>query len=176
MKKPLYLNFLLLIYLGLLEISHKPNPVKALIPNINEPNPLELESISINIGKTAIQLIQFGQNNEAIKLLKLAVKLNPKEHSIWITLAEAQIRSNKNKEAIFSLNQAIELQPKKESIYFTKGSVYMNLNNPQKAIISIKKGLSINNNTERGYFQLGNAQIMLKNYKYVFSFLLITRY
>ena len=165
MKKLSYLIYLSLICLGLLEISHQLNPVKALIPKINEPNTQEFESMSISIGKTAIQLIQFGQNNEAIKLLQLAVKLNPKEHNLWITLAEAQIRTDKNKEAISSLNKAIELQPKKESIYFTKGSVYMNLNNPEKAIISIKKGLSINNNNERGYFQLGNAQIMLKNYK-----------
>ena len=34
---------------------------------INEPNQQELESTAIQIGKTAIQLIKFGQNKEAIK-------------------------------------------------------------------------------------------------------------
>ena len=85
---------------------------KAFIPVINEPNLDELKYTSIEIGKTAIQLIQFGQNDEAIKLLKLAVKLNPKEIDLWITLAEAQIRSNKQYEALSSLNKVIKLKPK----------------------------------------------------------------
>ena len=85
---------------------------KAFIPTINEPTQEELKSTSIQIGKTAIQLIKFGQNNEAIKLLKLAVKLNPTETELWLTLAEAQIRSDKKKEALIS---AIGL-PKQASI------------------------------------------------------------
>ena len=138
---------------------------KAFLPIINEPNQQEFKSTSIEIGQTAVQLIQYGQNKEAIKLLNLAIQLNPKETNLWLSLAEAQIRSNKKYQALSSLNKAIQLKPKEENIYFTKASIYMDLNDPKKAKVSIKKGLSINNNNERGYFQLGNAQIMLKNYK-----------
>lgn len=136
----------------------------AFIPTINEPNHDELKSTSINIGKTAIQLIQYGQNDEAIKLLRLAVKLNPKEIDLWTTLAEAQVRSNKNLQALSSFKQAIKLGPNEQSIYFRQASVYMNLNDPKKARISIKKGLSIDKNNAKGYFQLGNAEILLNNY------------
>ena len=38
------------------------NKSSAFFPKINEPNQKELESTAIQIGKTAIQLIQFGQN------------------------------------------------------------------------------------------------------------------
>ena len=137
----------------------------AFFPRINEPNKHELESTSIQIGKTAIQLIKFGQNNEAIKLLKLAVKLNPNEKELWTGLAEAQVRENKHYEALSSLNKAITLNPKDENVYFSKGSIFMYLNNPEKAKSSIKKGLSINKNNERGYFQLGNTEILLNNYE-----------
>ena len=137
----------------------------AFFPRINEPSTHELESTSIQIGKTAIQLIQFGQNNEAIKLLKLAVKLNPKEKELWTSLAEAQVRANKNYEALSSLNKAIILKPTDENLYFSKAYIYINLNSPQKAKSSIEKGLLINKNNERGYFQLGNTEIMLNNYK-----------
>ena len=137
----------------------------AFFPRINEPSKHELESTSIQIGKTAIQLIQFGQNNEAIKLLELAVKLNPKENALWSSLAESQVRANRNDEALSSLNEAIKLKPEDEKLYFSKASIYINLKNPQKAKTSIKKGLSINENNERGYFQLGNTEIMLNNYK-----------
>jgi len=137
----------------------------AFIPTINEPNQQEFESTSIQIAKTAIQLIQFGENSQAIKLLNLAVKLNPKDKDLWISLAEAQVRSNKKDQAILSLNNAIKLKPKEQSIYFKQGSIYMDLKNPKKAKSSIEKGLSINKNNENGYFQLGNAEIMLNNYK-----------
>ena len=136
----------------------------AFFPKINEPNQEELESTAIQIGKTAIQLIKFGQNEEAIKLLKLAVKLHPNEIDLWTSLAEAQIRLNQNYQALKSLNQAIKLNPKEQSIFLRKAYIYINLNNPKKAKISIKKGLSINKNNERAYFQLGNAEIMLNNY------------
>ena len=137
----------------------------AFFPKINEPSKQELESTAIKIGNTAIQLIQFGQNEEAINLLKLAVKLHPNEINLWTTLAEAQDRSNLNFEALSSLNQAIKLRPNEQSIYFRQASIFMNLNDPKKAKVSIKKGLSININNERGLFQLGNAEIMLNNYK-----------
>jgi len=162
MEKQIY-KFIL--FLTLLEFFTISKSSYAFIPKINEPNQEELKSTSVQIGKTAIQLIQFGQNDEAIKLLRLAIKLNPKEVELWTGLAEAQIRSDRNYEALSSLNQAIKLRPNEQKIYLSQGSIYMSLNDPKKAKISIKKGLLINKNSERGYFQLGNAEIMLNNYK-----------
>ncbi len=155
----------LILYLCILEFFLINKSSNSLVPTINEPSQQELKSTSIQIGKTAIQLIQFGQNEEAIKLLKLAIKLNPKEKDIWISLAEAQIRSNKKYQALSSLNEAIKLKPNDKDIYFQIASIYMDLNNPKEAKIFIKKGLLVNKNDERGYFQLGNAEIMLNNYK-----------
>ncbi len=144
----------------------KPNSSKAFFPTINEPNTQELKANSIEIKRTAIQLLQLGQNADAANLLKLATQLNPHEEILWIGLAEAQIKSNKNIEAIKSLNNAIQINPNNANSYFTKASIYMNSKNPKNAIKDIKKALSINNNSERGYFQLGNAEIMLKNYAF----------
>ena len=155
--------FKVLIYLVLFE-SFLIDKSAAFFPQINEPNQQELKSTAKQIEKTAIQLIELNQNEEAIRLLKLAVKLNPKEISLWISLAEAQYRIDKSYEALESLTQATELRSDEPSIYFRQASIYMNLNDPNKAKILIKKGLSINKNDERGYFQLGNAEIMLNNY------------
>ncbi len=165
MKKIIRTTYQLILSLSLFECFLISKSSNAFFPKINEPNQQELEFTSLQIGKTAIQLIQFGENNEAIKLLKLAIKLNPKEKDLWISLAEGQVRSNQKDEALFSLNEAIKLQPKEEDLYFTKASIHMDLYDPKKAKISIKKGLSINNNSEKGYFQLGNAEIMLNNYE-----------
>ncbi len=133
--------FKFILSLTLFELFTVTKSSYAFFPKINEPNQQELESTSIQIGNTAIQLIQFGQNDEAIKLLKLAVKLNPKEVDLWISLAETQLRSKKNYKALSSFNQAIKLKPNEQSIYFRKASIYMSLNDPEKAKLSIKKGL-----------------------------------
>ena len=164
MKKRIPEIYKFIICLSLFECFFIAQSINAFFPKINEPNQEELKSTSLQIGKTALQLIQFGQNNEAIKLLKLAIKLNPKEVELWTSLAEAQIRSNRNLEALSSLNEAIKLRPNEQRIYLSQASIYMSLNDPKKAKISIKKGLLINKNNERGYFQLGNAEIMLNNY------------
>ena len=165
MKKRIPNIYKFIIFLSIFECFLTTKSINAFFPKINEPNQEELKSTSVQIGKTAIQLIQFGQNDEAIKLLRLAIKLNPKEVELWTSLAEAQIRSDRNYEALSSLNQAIKLRPNEQKIYLSQGSIYMSLNDPKKAKISIKKGLLINKNSERGYFQLGNAEIMLNNYK-----------
>ena len=165
MKKRIPNIYKFIICLSIFECFLITKSINAFFPKINEPNQEELKSTSVQIAKTAIQLIQFGQNDEAIKLLRLAIKLNPKEVELWTGLAEAQIRSDRNYEALSSLNQAIKLRPNEQKIYLSQGSIYMSLNDPKKAKISIKKGLLINKNSERGYFQLGNAEIMLNNYK-----------
>ncbi len=165
MKKQITKIYKFILCLGLIESSLIISPSNAFFPIINEPNYEELKSTSIQIGKTAIQLIQLGQNEEAIKLLKLAIQLNPQEKDLWVSLSEANLRSNRNLEALSALNKAIKLKPKEESLYFRLAYIYIELNNLQNAKKSIIEGLSINKNNERGFFQLGNVEIMLNNYK-----------
>ena len=143
-----------ILYLSLVESCFITKSSNAFFPKINEPNQQELKSTAIQIGKTAIQLIQFGQYHEAIKLLRLAVKLNPNEIDLWRSLGEGQIRANKNYEALSSFNKAIELKPKEHTLYLRKSSIYMNLNDPKKAKVSIKKSLSINKKKCKGIFSV----------------------
>ena len=165
MKKIIPKIYHFLFILAILDYFFIHRSSNAFFPRINEPSQQELKSTSIQIGRTAIQLIQFGQNKDAIKFLRLALKLNPKESDLWLSLAEAEIRDGDKYKALLSLDRAIELKPKEDSIYFTKASIYIDLNDPKKAKFYIKKGLSINQNNEKGYFQLGNTEIMLNNYK-----------
>ena len=165
MKKIIIKIYQFIFFLNLFEFFLMTSSSEAFIPTLNEPNQKELKSSSIQIGKTAIQLMRFGKDEEAIKLFKLAVTLNPKEISLWVNLAEAQIRLNRKYQALLSINKAIKIKPNEQNLYFTKGAIYMDLDDPKKAKILIKKGLSIDKDNERGYFQLGNSEIMLKNYK-----------
>jgi len=156
--------FKYLLSLSLIETFFIPNSSIAFFPRINEPNQEEFEFTSMQIGKAAMQLIQFGQYKEAINILKLALKLNPKEETLWIALADAQFKSKDSDSALLSLNKVLVINPKNASIYFTKGSIYMNSKNLEKAIFMLNQGLLLDNKNETGYFQLGNAYIMLKEY------------
>ena len=157
--------FKYLLSLSLIEIFFITNTSIAFFPRINEPNQEEFEFTSMQIGKAAMQLIQFGQYKEAINILKLALKLNPKEETLWMALAEAQYKSKDSEKALSSLDKVLVINPNNASIYFTKGSIYMNSKRLENAILMINQGLLLDNKNETGYFQLGNAYIMLKEYK-----------
>ena len=157
--------FKFLLGVRLIKTFFVPNSSIAFFPRINEPNQQEFESTSRLIEKTAIQLIQFGQYKEAIKILKLALKLNPTEETLWTALADAQFKSKDSNNALLSLDKVLVINPKNASIYFAKGSIYMNSKNLENAILMLNQGLSLDNKNETGYFQLGNAYIMLKEYK-----------
>lgn len=156
--------FKYLLSLSLIETFFITNSSIAFFPRINEPNKQELKYTSIQIGETAKQLIQFGQYKEAIKILNLALQLNPKEENLWMALAEAQFKAKDSKKALLSLDKALVINPKNASIYFTKGSIYMNSKHLENAISMLNQGLLLDNKNETGYFQLGNAYIMLKEY------------
>ncbi len=156
--------FKYLIALSLIEAFFVTTSSIAFFPRINEPSQQEFKSTSIQIGETAKQLIQFGQYKEAIKILNLALQLNPKEENLWMALAEAQFKEKNSNKALFSLDKALVINPQNASIYFTKGSIYMNSKQLENAISMLNQGLLLDNKNEKGYFQLGNAYIMLKEY------------
>ncbi len=164
MKKLTKFFHQLLLVIFLFEYGLLNKKSYSFIPKINEPNQQELKQKSLIIGRTAVQLMQLNQNNEAIKLLKLAVTLNPKDEDLWMTLGEAQFISKNIDDALISLDKALKLNPKKAKIYFTKASIYMNTKYIDKAIFMLKQGLLLDNKNQRAYFQLGNAYILLKNY------------
>ena len=165
MKKLITAFNRLIISISLIEFLIINQGSYAFFPSINEPSKNELKSTSIKMRRTAIQLIQYGQYQEAVKVLELAVKLNPQEENLWLTLSEAQFRLNNIKNSIKSLDKVLALNPKNEAAYFRKGSIYMNSKDLEKAISMFKKVLSLDDKNETVYFQLGNAFLMLKEYK-----------
>jgi len=146
--------------LAILSLTCINYPSQAFVPYIYEPSTKDLKSTSINLGKTAAQLLHFGQIKEASRLAKLSVKLNPQDERLWAILAETQVRTNLLQEATHSLAKAKEINPKNPKLWFAEGSLYLQLKNPKQATYLIEKGLQIDPKNAHAYFQLGNAQIM----------------
>ncbi len=143
-----------------LSIGFFQQPTYSFIPYVYEPKTEILEKTSINIAKTAAQLIQLGQTKEAIRLMLLAVRLKPSDDRLWTLLAEAQIKDNQLKQATQSLAKAKKINPSKASLWFAEGSIALRENKPNIASKALIYGLKLDPQNPDGYFQLGNANLM----------------
>ena len=61
-------------------------PVRALTPYVYTPSAQELEGAGVGIGRTAAQLLRLGQPEEAASLAALAVRLQPNDERLWLSL------------------------------------------------------------------------------------------
>ena len=139
--------------------------VKSIVPYYYFPTIKNLEKESLSIGKSAYQLLYFGQYKDSLNLAKLAVKLNATNEKLWLILSEAQIANKLYKNALNSLNKAQKINSNNSEIYFAKSNVYLKIDQLKNAKTSLTKGLQIEPNNYKAIFQLGNIFLMEKNYK-----------
>ena len=88
---------------------------------------MEGESFVLNCNRLATDYIRFGQNDEALKLLKKALK------------------------SLESQDQSPNVARLKEITLNNLGGYYKRLNNPDRSIFYLKKALEQNANTPDGY-------------------------
>ena len=135
-------------------------PARAVVPTVYVPTSRELKGSSIGIGRTAAQLLQIGQAQEAAQLAALAVRLDPRNERLWSVLAEAQLRSDQLKAATTSLARAKALNPSKAGLWFAEAAIALRKEQPANAVPLIEQGLKLDPNNASAYFDLGNARIM----------------
>ena len=141
------------------------NKLNALIPHYYQPTVKNLQKEGLLIGKSAYQLLYFGQIEESLSLAKLAISMDKSNETLWMILAEAQIANNLYPDALISLNNAQKINPKKGEIYFAKGSIYLKQSKIQEAKIAYKLGIKILPENIQAIFQLGNIFLIEKNYE-----------
>jgi tetratricopeptide (TPR) repeat protein len=142
----------------------KIEKVQPIIPYYYFPKIKNLEKDSISIGKSAYQLLYFGQYEESLNLAKLAVKINAKNEKLWLILSEAQVANNLYKNALNSLDKAEKINPNISEIYFAKSNIYIQISQQNNAKNALEKGLRIEPNNHKAIFQLGNIFLLEKNY------------
>ena len=152
--------FLSLINFYLLKVEH----AQSLVPYYYFPTIKNLQKESLSIGKSAYQLLYFGQLEESLNFAELAVQINKNDEKLWLILAKAQEANKLYKKAINSLNKAEKINSKISEIYFAKSNIYLNISQIQKAENALKQGLKLEPNNYKAIFQLGNIFLMKKNY------------
>lgn len=140
-------------------------PSRALVPYVYVPSEKELVGASLGIGRTAAQLLQLGQPEEAVRLAALAVRLQPDDERLWSLLAEAQLRSNQLDAAGTSLARAKQLNPQKAGLWFAEASLALRDNRPDEAIDLLDQGLRLDSSNAGAYFDLGNARVMQSRFR-----------
>ena len=161
MKK--VLRKILFIYL-LSGSLFKIEQVQSLVPYYYFPTKKTLQKESLSIGKSAYELLYFGQKEKSLNLAKLAIKINKKDENLWLLFAEAQIANNLYENALTSLDKAQKINSNNSEIYFRKSNVYLKIDQLENAKTSLTKGLQIEPNNYKAIFQLGNITLMEKNY------------
>ena len=157
---------LLLIYFFYVGSSFFPiKRASAIIPFYFLPNSSNLERESIEIAKSAYQLLLYGQKEDSLELAKLAISLNDKDENIWAILAEAQIANQLYEEALLSIEEGKKINPNMSEFYFAESSIFLDQNKLGLAKESLTLGLQIDPNNYRGIFQLGNIYLIEKNFK-----------
>ena len=94
-----------------------------------------LQKESLEIGKSAYQLLYFGQYKESLNLAKLAVKINSSDEKLWLILSETQVANKLYKNALISLNKAQKINSNNIETYFAKSNIYINISQLQNAKI-----------------------------------------
>ena len=124
----------------------KIDQIQSLVPYYYLPTKKNLNRESLSIGKTAYQLLYFGQYEQGLNLAKLAVQINKNDEKLWLILSEAQVANKLYKNALISLNKAQEINPTNSETYILKGNIYLKTSKLQKAKTALEQELRIESN------------------------------
>ena len=134
--KKLLIRIFCFILIGTFPLENKQ--VKAFIPHYYLPSSNNLEKEALSIGKSAYQLLYFGQIKDSLNMAKLAVKINKSDENLWTLLAETQIANELYDDALFSLSKAESINPKIAELHFARSSIYLKQSKKRDAKISLQ--------------------------------------
>jgi len=153
-----------LLCVSFIVINFQIEQVQSLVPHYYLPTKKSLEREGLSIGKTAYQLLYFGQYEQSLNLAKLATQINKKDEKLWLILSEAQVANKLYKKALISLNKAQKINPKNSESYLLQSNIYIKISKLQNAKNALETALRIESNNYKTNFQLGNILLMEKNY------------
>ena len=142
----------------------KIDQIQSLVPYYYLPTKKNLNRESLSIGKTAYQLLYFGQYEQSLNLAKLAVQINKNDEKLWLILSEAEVANELYKNALFSIDKAQKINPKNMDTYFAKSNIYLKISKLKNAKTALENALRIQSNNHKAIYQLGNILLMEKNY------------
>lgn len=119
---------------------------------------------AVELGQTAIKLMDEGQLDKSIELLEQAKKLDPERIDYPYETAYAYYKKKNYKKAIEILNTITDHKDVSDYIYQLLGNSYDYIGKPEKALETYKTGMKKFPNS--GKFHLESGQIKFAHKKY----------
>lgn len=108
-------------------------------------------------GYLATSLNELGKTEEADKVLQDAVKKEPKNIELLISMINFYIDTDRSADAEKALVAAIELDPTNTALIYTSGNIYEQLEKMDEAEAAYKKTLELDPNHTNAKFSLGGV-------------------
>lgn len=118
----------------------------------------------------AIELMDSGQIEESIRLLKDAKKLDPKNYSIDYEIAYANYLRKNYSESITILENVLKEDKSQDIFYQLLGNSYSLNQQKYKAISTYESGLKIFPKSGKLYLERGNVELMSNNPELALTF------
>ena len=120
-------------------------------------------TISSMMGRSD-QLMNAGQLDEALKILKRALSLDPDDVQILNQIAAAYLMGGQNKQAEEALLRAKQTDDDNLGIYINLAACYLGMNKPKKALQAANRAMKIDATLWEVPFNRGLALTKLKDY------------
>jgi|TARA_B110000967_G_C18777140_1_gene506191 tetratricopeptide (TPR) repeat protein len=122
------------------------------------------KSEAYDIAKEAIKIMDNGEIEKSIGMLKKAQKLDPENYLYPYEIGYAYLLQKDYKNAIKTLKPVLKYKDNNDQCFTLLGNTYDTDKQPEKAIEIYKKGLIKFPKSGRLHYELGNVQEVLKKY------------
>ena len=142
-----------------------PRKAFGVVPFYYLPSNNNLKIGSLEIAKSAYQLLIYGQKEESLRLAKLAISLNNKFSEAYNNLANTQKKIGDNENAENNYIQAIKSNKSNYGAFFNLANLYRSEKKFEKAIDNYKKVLELNPQFVESMNNIGSINLILGNFE-----------
>ncbi|MGQ9836686.1 MAG: tetratricopeptide repeat protein [Cyanobacteriota bacterium] len=128
------------------------------------PNEGLMRAQGLQLATDSLQLAQFGQAEEAVRRLQLAVAMVPNSSELHYVLGNVHLQLGDYAQASQSLQKARALAPEDVAVLYSLGSAYLRQGSYFAASEALERAVALDPENANARFQLGNTYLLLNNY------------
>ncbi len=127
------------------------------------PNGGLMQAQGLQLATDSLRLAQFGQAEEALRRLQLAVEMVPNSSELHYVLGNVHLELGNYAQANQSLQKARALAPEDAAVLYSLGSSYLRQGSYFAASEALERAVALQPDNPNARFQLGNAYLLLNN-------------
>lgn len=157
-------RFLLTLPLGLAMVLGvgRGDPARAqVLLHLPLPSGELMRAQALQLATDSLRLAQFGQTEEALRRLQLAVAMVPNSSELLYVLGNVHLERGDYAQAVQALQKARALATDDADILYSLGAAYLRQGSYFAAAEALERAVALQPDNPNARFQLGNAYLML---------------